>query len=110
MSERPAIDTREAAAALSDIDQIAQRVRQSLVYRLASLMMVMWGALTAAGYLVSFVAPRYAGWAWIAVYIVGFAGSVAIGASQKASSGNNSTASTHDVARRIVALRSPNCR
>lgn len=74
------IDPGEAASALSDIDSIAHRVRQSRIYDLASLMLMMWGALTFAGYLVTYLAPRYAGYAWPAVYAAGIAGSFAISA------------------------------
>ena len=37
----------------SDIDDIVRRVRQSRIYDLASLMLIMWGALVFAGYLVT---------------------------------------------------------
>jgi hypothetical protein len=74
------IGSQEAAAALDDIEQIARRVRQSTVYNLASLMLIMWGALVFAGNAASFVWPRYAGYSWIAVNIVGIAGSFAISA------------------------------
>jgi hypothetical protein len=74
------IDPQEAASALSDIDSIARRVRQSRIYDLASLMLIMWGALTFAGYLVTYLAPRYAGYAWPVVYVAGIAGSFAISA------------------------------
>ena len=43
------IDPKEASPALNDIEQIAQRVRQSTIYQLASLMMIMWGVLVFAG-------------------------------------------------------------
>jgi hypothetical protein len=52
------IDSREAVAALDDIKLIAQRVRQSRVYQIASLLMILWGVLTFAGYLVSFLDRR----------------------------------------------------
>ena len=81
------IDPIEAASALSDIDEIVRRVRQSRIYNLASLMLIMWGALVFAGYLVTYLTPRYAGYAWIAVYVVGLSGSVAISASNRARSG-----------------------
>jgi hypothetical protein len=72
------IDRREAASALSDIDAIVRRVRQSRIYNLASLMMIMWGVLTFGGYLLSWLLPRSAGVGWIAVYILGIAGSFAV--------------------------------
>jgi hypothetical protein len=72
------IDSQQASEALNEIDEIARRVRQSSIYQLASLMLIMWGALTAAGYLVTYLLPRHAGFAWIAIYVAGIAGSFAI--------------------------------
>jgi hypothetical protein len=69
------IDRREASEALSDINEIAQRVRQSTIYNLANLMMILWGLLVFAGNLASFAWPRYAGYIWLAVYAAGIAGS-----------------------------------
>ena len=74
------IDRSEAAAALSDIDDIARRVKQSRRYRLASLMLVLWGAVTCFGYTASYASPRTSITTWTLVYIVGFAGSLAISA------------------------------
>jgi hypothetical protein len=68
------IDSREASAALADIDDIVGRVRQSRIYNLASQMMIMWGVLVFAGYLVTYLVPRYAFYGWTAVYVVGIAG------------------------------------
>jgi hypothetical protein len=74
------IDSREASEALSDINDIAQRVRQSTIYNLASLMLIMWGALVCAGNLISFFWPYAATRAWLAIYAAGMAGSFAISA------------------------------
>ena len=81
------IDPSEAASALSDIEIIVRRVRRSRIYHLASLMLIMWGALVFAGYLVTYLTPRSAGSGWIAVYVAGVAGSVAISAFNRAHSG-----------------------
>jgi hypothetical protein len=81
------MDPREAASALSDINEIARRVRQSTIYRLASLMLIMWGVLTFAGYLVTWLSPRSATYAWTAVYIAGVAGTIAISAFNRRRSG-----------------------
>jgi hypothetical protein len=81
------IESREAAAALSDIEDIVRRVRQSRIYQLASLLLIMWGALTFAGYLVTWFSPRHAVYAWPAVYVVGIAGSAAISVSNRMRSG-----------------------
>jgi FtsH-binding integral membrane protein len=81
------IEPREAASALSDIDAIARRVRQSVVYKLASLMLVLWGVLTFAGYVASYSVPRWAQWIWIAVYVAGIGGSLMIGSFERRRSG-----------------------
>jgi hypothetical protein len=74
------IDPKEAASALSDVEDIAYRVRQSTIYDLYSILMIMWGALTFAGYLVTHLSPRNAGVVWPTVYIAGIAGSFVVSA------------------------------
>jgi uncharacterized membrane protein YeaQ/YmgE (transglycosylase-associated protein family) len=81
------IDPREAASALSDVEDIVRRVRQSTIYNLSSLIMIMWGVLVFVGYLAGYLSPRSAGYGWLAVYIAGIAGSVAISAFNRARSG-----------------------
>ena len=81
------IESREAAAALNDIGEIARRVRQSTIYNLASLMLIMWGVLTFSGYLASYLWPRYAGYGWLAVYVAGIAGTIVISPLNQARSG-----------------------
>src|SRR5256885_15842399 len=72
------IDSRQASEALAEIDEVTRRVRQSRIYNLASLMLIMWGALVFAGYLGSFLLPRYAGYFWIVLNVAGGAGSFSI--------------------------------
>ncbi len=74
------IDAREAASALSDIDAMVRRVRQSRIYNFASLMLILWGALIFAGNIACEFWPPQGGYIWIAVNILGCAGSFAIGA------------------------------
>jgi len=74
------IDPREAASALSDIEQIVHRVRQSTIYHFASLMLVLWGALIFVGNVATELWPRQGGSIWIAVNVLGCAGSFAVGA------------------------------
>jgi FtsH-binding integral membrane protein len=81
------IDSQQATAALADINDVVRRVRQSRIYQLSSLIMIAWGVLTFAGYLVTYLSPRHAGYAWIAVYVAGAAASVAISAFQYRQSG-----------------------
>lgn len=72
------IDSKEASAALADIDDIVQRVKQSQLYELASLAAMWWGVLVFAGNVVTWLWPVYAVYAWPAVDIVGVGGLVAI--------------------------------
>ena len=72
------IESREAAESLADIERIADRVRQSRLYNLASLILILWGVLVFAGYVLSYMLPRHAGMIWIAVNLLGVLGSVAI--------------------------------
>jgi hypothetical protein len=73
------IDSKQAAAALSDIDDIVRRVRQSQIYNLASLIMIWWGVLVFAGNIATYFWAWYANYIWPAVNIAGVAGTVAIG-------------------------------
>ena len=72
------IDPTDAASALSDIDSIVRRVRQSRIYNLASLMMMMWGVLVSAGYIATYLSPRSGGISWAAIYLIGIVGSFVI--------------------------------
>jgi hypothetical protein len=74
------IDAKEAASALSDIDTIAHRVRQSTIYNLASLMLVWWGVLVFVGNILTDFWPRKGGYIWIAINLVGLAGTFLLGA------------------------------
>ena len=72
------IDSKEASAALADIDDIVQRVKQSQLYELASTAAIWWGVLVFAGNLVTWLWPSYARYAWPAVDILGVGGLIAI--------------------------------
>ena len=74
------IDAKQAASALSEIDFIAQRVRQSTIYDIASLMMIWWGALVFAGNIATYLWPRHAAYIWPTVNIMGVAGTIVISA------------------------------
>jgi hypothetical protein len=73
------IDSQQASEALSEINEVVRRVRQSQIYNTASQLMILWGGLVFAANLVTYVAPRYADYAWILVYLAGVAGSAAVG-------------------------------
>jgi hypothetical protein len=83
------IDSQEAASALSDIDAMVRRVRQSRIYNFSSLMLIMWGALVFAGYVTSYIWPRSGGLIWIVLDVIGLAASLAIGAWTRQRTGVN---------------------
>jgi hypothetical protein len=74
------IDSKQAADALSDINNIVRRVRQSLIYDLASQIMIMWGVLVFAGNVATFLWPRYGGYIWIGVDVLGALGTAVLSA------------------------------
>ena len=74
------IDSREASEALAEINEMTRRVRQSRIYNLASLMLIMWGALVFAGNITSFLWPRTGGYIWLVLEAVGVVGSFALSA------------------------------
>ena len=74
------IDSREASEALADINEMTRRVRQSRIYNLASLMLIMWGVLIFAGNIISFLWPQTGGYIWLAVNATGIAGSFVVSA------------------------------
>jgi hypothetical protein len=81
------IDSKEASAALAEIDDIVQRVRQSRVYDVASQIMILWGALVLAANIATYVWLAQGYWIWLSVYVLGIAGSFAVSASKEASTG-----------------------
>lgn len=68
------LDSQQASEALSDIDDIVRRVRQSQIYDTASQLMILWGALVFAANIVTYLTPRYATYAWLLVYVAGLGG------------------------------------
>jgi hypothetical protein len=83
------IDSHQASSALADITDISRRVRRSRFYHHASSMLMLWGALTFVGYVLSFGMPSLAGYVWVVVFIAGIAGSVLIGAASRKRAGVN---------------------
>jgi hypothetical protein len=72
------IDSKQAAEALTDIDDVVRRVRQSQIYYLNSRIMVLWGLLVFAGNIATWLWPWHGGYIWIAVDIAGVVGLFAI--------------------------------
>ena len=74
------IDSKQAADALSDIDDVVRRVRQSLIYDSASWTMIWWGVLVFAGNIATWLWPYYAQYIWPAVNVAGVVGTILISA------------------------------
>jgi hypothetical protein len=70
------MDSKQATAALGEIEAITRRVRQSKFYRSTSAIMVLWGVLVALGSIITFVAPLWAGLAWTGVDVLGVVGTI----------------------------------
>ena len=73
------IDAKAAAASLADIDVIVARLKQSSLYRSASTIIVIWGALVVCGYLACAFVPRYALAIWIGANALGLLATLAVG-------------------------------
>jgi hypothetical protein len=72
------IDIKQASEALSQIDDIVRRVRQSRIYDIASQIMIAAGVLVLAGNLATFVAPRYSPHIWISINVLNVAAAAVI--------------------------------
>jgi hypothetical protein len=72
------IDSKEASEALSDINDMVERVRQSHIYDLASQFMIVAGLFVVAGNLATFFVPAYGVVIWPAVNALTVAASAAI--------------------------------
>ena len=72
------IDSKQAAAALSDINDMVARVRQSRIYDQASKIAIVAGALVFIGNIANFVAPGYAVFIWPTVNALNVVAVVAI--------------------------------
>lgn len=81
------IESKEAAAALNDVEQVVRRVRQSRIYTLGSVIVIFWGVLVFAGNIATYLTPRQGNYIWIAVNLVGAAGTFAITASGRSRPG-----------------------
>jgi hypothetical protein len=73
------IDSREAQAALADINDIVVRVRQSRIYDIASQIMIVAGLLVLCGNIASFVTPHQSAYIWISINVLNVAAGAVIG-------------------------------
>jgi hypothetical protein len=81
------IDSKQASAALEDINDVVQRVRQSRIYQIASLIVVLWGVLLFVAYVANYSWPRQGYTIWTVTNLTGLVTSIAIGVSINARSG-----------------------
>lgn len=72
------IDRNEAVRALGEIDDIAMRVRQSRIYNLTSLILILWGVVIFCAYAVGMLMPRQAGLVWLCANLLGVVGMIGI--------------------------------
>jgi hypothetical protein len=72
------IDSKEASAALSDINEVVAQVRQSRIYDLASQFMIVAGVFVVIGNLVTYAIPRQGVQIWIVINLLTLASSIAI--------------------------------
>lgn len=73
------MDSKQASAALDDINEVVRRVRQSQIYQISSLIITMWGVLVFAGYIANYLWPRQGYTIWTIIDLGGLVMSVAIG-------------------------------
>ena len=81
------IDSQQASAALNDVNDVVRRVRQSQIYRISSLIIVIWGVLVFAAYIANYIWPRHGYAIWTVTNLFGLAVTVAIGVVSNARSG-----------------------
>jgi hypothetical protein len=67
-------EQQNAAASLSEIARVERRTREAVIYAGASAILIMWGVLTAAGYVFDHFEPHHAGRAWLVIDATGIVG------------------------------------
>jgi hypothetical protein len=73
------IDSKQASAAMDDINDVVRRVRQSQIYQISSLIVTIWGVLVFAAYILNYNWPRQGYTIWTAINLLGLVVSVAVG-------------------------------
>ncbi len=66
-----AVEQEDAATALNAIEHAERRTSQAIFYGIAGAFLILWGVITAAGYVFGQAYPRYAGIAWPILTILG---------------------------------------
>jgi hypothetical protein len=72
------VDPKEAAASLSDIANVEQRTRETLVYARSSAILTLWGVLVAGAYVFSYLQPPHATTGWLIATVAGIVGGFVI--------------------------------
>lgn len=72
------IDSKEASAALADINEMIARVRQSRIYDIASQIMIVAGVMVVAGNIGTYMAPRYGYYIWSGINALNVAAAAVI--------------------------------
>ncbi|MCA1525925.1 hypothetical protein [Bradyrhizobium yuanmingense] len=80
------IDSKQASEALTNIEDTVRRVRQSRIYEVSSLALLIWGVLAFVGNISGWLWPGYGLYIWFAVYGVSAVGLIALGAYHRAKS------------------------
>jgi hypothetical protein len=74
MAQEPHIEPQDAAASLSDVENIERRTREAVRYAYASNYQLIWGVLVTIGYLVHWAHPETARISWLVVLVIGILG------------------------------------
>jgi hypothetical protein len=74
------VSSAQARASLDDIERTVQRVKQSAIYRNASALLILWGAIVAVSYVVCNFIPQSAAMVWVISQTAGVVATVVLGA------------------------------
>jgi hypothetical protein len=72
------LDRDSAASSLAAIEQAERRTSQAIFYGLASAFLILWGVVTALGYVATQAYPRQAAWTWPVLTAIGYAVTLAL--------------------------------
>jgi hypothetical protein len=67
------LDRAAAASSLAAIEQTEQRTSRAIFYGIASAFLILWGVVTAVGYVATQAYPRQAAWTWPVLTVFGYA-------------------------------------
>jgi hypothetical protein len=72
------IDPNDAASSLGDIAAVERRTRAAVYYAASGTYFMLWGVLSALGYVLTFFAPNSTRLIWLSVMAAGFAAMLAL--------------------------------